>query len=203
MNTFHMSFGEITITLDNVSTLLVIHVVGKTVSRSRQDNAQTLLYRTLGVRVAEAREELRSFRGCSVRLKWLRSRFQGVTNASDPEVIKHSVRAYLLYLLGCTLFTDKTRSHVPINYLYCLEDLDSIYTYAWGATALTYLYRQLGFSNRSDVKQMARYITLIYGWVYKHFLSIVPHQKIGYQPEDPCIQHYRPCKETGVLTKNM
>lgn len=54
-NMFHMSFGEMTITLDDVSTLLAIPVVRRTVSHSIQDddddddddNAVTLLCRTL------------------------------------------------------------------------------------------------------------------------------------------------------------
>lgn len=144
-NTFHMSFREMTITLDDVSVLLVIPVIGRTVSRSLQDdddnNAMTLLFRTLLVTAAKARDELRLARGCRVRLEWLWLRFEGVTNDSGLEVIKCSVRAYLFYVLGCTPFTDKTGTRMPVDYLHYLKDLESIHTYAWRAVALAYLYR--------------------------------------------------------------
>lgn len=108
-NTFHIPFGEMTVTLDDVSTLLSILVVERTVSRSLQDDDDddvvTLLTRILLVMVAEARNELRLARGCGVRLEWLRLRFEGVKNNSGPEVIKCPVKAYLLYVLRCTLFT--------------------------------------------------------------------------------------------------
>lgn len=135
-----MLFGEMTITLDDVSALLAIPVVGKTVSRSLPDDAETVLSYTLGVTTMEACKELRSSHSCSVKLEWLSLRFKGVTDGSDPKVIRCSVRAYLLYLLRCTLLTDKTGTRLPVDYLHCLEDFDSIHTYAWGITMLAYLY---------------------------------------------------------------
>lgn len=113
--------------------------------------------------MAEAHDELRLAHGSVVRLEWLRSRFEGVTDRSDPEVIRCSARAYLPYMLWCTLFTDKTGTRVPVNYLHCLEDLESIHTYAWRAAALAYLYRQLGFASRVGVKQIIGYLTLLEG----------------------------------------
>jgi hypothetical protein len=46
-NTFHMPFEEMTITLYDVNTLLVILAVGKTIFLSQADEAQTLLSRAL------------------------------------------------------------------------------------------------------------------------------------------------------------
>ena len=101
----------------------------------------TLLTRTLLVTAAKAHDEPRLARGCGVRLEWLRLRFEGMTNDSGPEMIKCSARAYLLYVLGCTMFTNETGTRVSVDYYHCLEDLESIHTYAWGAVALAYLYR--------------------------------------------------------------
>lgn len=125
-----MPFRKMTIMLNDVNTLFDIPVVGNIVSLHLEKKAQALLSRALGVTVEEAYKELRSACGCSVKLEWLRLRFQEVTDNSGKEVIKCSVRAYLLYLLEWTLFTDKIASWVLVNYLHYLENLNNVHTYA-------------------------------------------------------------------------
>ncbi|XP_008244220.1 PREDICTED: uncharacterized protein LOC103342375 [Prunus mume] len=86
----------------------------------------------------------------------------------SEEYIMYSARAYLLYLLGCTLFIDKTGTRVQIVYLRLLRNLDSVAGYSWGSGCLAWLYRQLGQASRSKVKQIAGYMTLLEAWVYEH-----------------------------------
>ena len=64
------------------------------------------------------------------------------------------MRAYLLYLLGCTLFTDKSGTRVAVGYLREVHDLAVVPGIAWGASALAYLYRQLGLASRVGVRQI-------------------------------------------------
>ncbi|KAL5185257.1 Protein MAINTENANCE OF MERISTEMS [Glycine soja] len=45
-------------------------------------------------------------------------------------------------------------------------------TYAWGATALVYMYDNLNEASKSTVRQLAGYITLLKCWIYEHFPSI-------------------------------
>ena len=162
-NTFHMPFGEMTITLDDVSTILGIPVTGKAVSVEQLsfERSKTLVEHGLGVTSQHAHEELVGVWGSSVRLEWLRDLFGDVTDADPKEHIRHAARAYLLYILGCTLFTDKSGTRVPVLYLRLLMNLDQARTYAWGAAALAHLYRQLGFATRSGVRQIAGYLTLL------------------------------------------
>ena len=100
-------------------------------------------------------------RGSSVRLEWLRDLYGDVTVADPEEHIRHAARAYLLYILGCTLFIDKSGTRVPMLYLRLLMNFDETHTYAWGAVALAHLYRQLGFTTWSGVRQIAGYLTLL------------------------------------------
>ncbi|XP_028054676.1 protein MAIN-LIKE 2-like [Camellia sinensis] len=153
-NTFHMTVGEMTLTLDDVGTILRLPIVGKSVSIPdvTDHHGVTLLVYGLGITELTAHEEVSSAGGNSVRLEWLRSQFSGVTNSDPEEAIQCAARAYLLFLLGCTLFSDKSGGRVPVVYLGLLMDLGSIHTYAWGAAALAFLYRQLGFASRSGVK---------------------------------------------------
>lgn len=166
-NTFHMPFGEQTITLDDVYTLLRIPMIRTPIqvepTRLSSKQAKTLLIETLGVMVEEAREALDKARGQAVRMEWLRLRLSGVTDAWNDDHIRYDVRGYLLYILGCTLFINKMCTQVPICFLTLLRDLDKVHTYAWGARALAYLYHQLGITNQIDVKQMIGYVMLLEG----------------------------------------
>lgn len=53
--------------------------------------------------------------------------------------IDHVARKFVLHLLGCTLFMEKTRNNVLVSYLILLVDLDSVHQYVGRAT-LAYLY---------------------------------------------------------------
>ena len=107
-NAFHMPFGEMTITLDDVPALMGIPVLDRSVSKPRRlTDAKEMLVSLLGVSPRDAKDELGLMRGSSVRLKWLRSKFSHITDADSGRRIQSAARAYLLYLAGCILFSDK------------------------------------------------------------------------------------------------
>lgn len=68
------------------------------------------------------------------------------TNESSLEVLDQCVRGYLLYLLGCNVFSDKTKNNVSIYYLSCLKDLSKVGEIGWGMAILAHLYCQLGMA---------------------------------------------------------
>ncbi|KAK9105020.1 hypothetical protein Scep_021864 [Stephania cephalantha] len=73
----------------------------------------------------------------------------------SPEVL---VRAYLLYLFEGTLFANKSGARVSLSLIQILEHVEKIGSYAWGAAALTYMYRQLGIASRAKVTQIGGYM---------------------------------------------
>ena len=87
--------------------------------------------------------------------------FSDVTDADSPICILCCARAYLLYLMGCTIFADKSGTRVSISYLSLFEDLGRVSSYVWGAAALAYLYWQLGYASRTLVKQIAGFLLLL------------------------------------------
>jgi len=107
---------------------------------------------------------------CSVRLEWLRSKFSDISDADSPIYIMCCVRAYLLYLVGCTIFADKSDTRVSIMYLPLFENIGSVSSYTWGATALVYLYRQLGISSRMNIRQIAGFLPLLEEWLTYYLL---------------------------------
>jgi len=95
-----------------------------------------MLVSLLGVSPQEADDELDIVWSNSVRLEWLQSDLFNVTNSALDKHIQCAARAYLLYFVGCTIFSDKSRTRVSIDYLKLFEDLDQVSSYAWGAAAL-------------------------------------------------------------------
>ncbi|XP_028122207.1 protein MAIN-LIKE 2-like [Camellia sinensis] len=151
-NTCHLTVGEMTITLDDVATILGLPIVGKFMRKLSERRAIALVVNTLEIDEQEVTHEMYSAGDNSVRLEWLRAYFHNVTDNDSMERIACVDRAYLLFLLGCSLFSDKTGTRVPVVYLSLLSNLTTVSSYAWGAAALAYLYRQMGYASRSDVK---------------------------------------------------
>ena len=47
---------------------------------------------------------------------WLRDHFSTITDASSDDDIEFATRAFLLHLVGCTLFADKSATSVAVVY---------------------------------------------------------------------------------------
>jgi len=70
-------------------------------------------------------------------------------------------RTYLLHLLGCTLFANKSAINVHVVYLEALRDLSQTERYAWGVAALVHMYDHLNDASISSNRQLDSYITLL------------------------------------------
>jgi len=71
------------------------------------------------------------------------------------------VRSFLLYLVGCALFTNKTNRHIDFIYLDCMADLLAIGKCSWGGMTLAYMYDYLDDSIRLNNRTMAGCTTLL------------------------------------------
>ncbi|XP_052177965.1 protein MAIN-LIKE 1-like isoform X2 [Diospyros lotus] len=200
-NTFHLPFGEMTVTLDDVATILKIPVAGSPVSvpHLSGNEARDLLCRLLGVSAVEAARQIAETRGPYVKLDWLRRTFMNIPDSAQDEEMYNASRAYLLFLLGCTLFVDKSGTMISVSYLALLEDLSVSGTYAWGAACLAYLYRQLGIASRRDVKGICGYLTLLEAWIYEHFPLTRSKHNLAYTDELPRAHRWLPVREYDSL----
>lgn len=162
-NTFHMPFGEMTITLEDVERITGLKIDGTLPVASvlkKNTDASDLLVRTLGIKKEAADEELkgRKTKG-TVRIDWLKQQLSGYvltgTDRVDAKAADKVVRGYCLYLLGCTLFCDKSGYTISVGWLQFLKDVERIDDYAWGTAGLAYFYRHLGMATRGDNKQIA------------------------------------------------
>jgi len=147
-SSFHVPVGELTITLDDVVSLLHLPIIGAfhSLEPLHVDEAVFMLVELLEVSREEARAETTQCHGAYVRLSWLRDIYQSKCEARHWTV---AARAYLLHLLGCTLFANKSATHVHVVFLNTFRDLSQSGSYAWGAAALGYMYDHLNDACKS------------------------------------------------------
>ncbi|KAL5150503.1 Protein MAIN-LIKE 1 [Glycine soja] len=121
-SSFHLPVGEVTITLDDVASLLHLSIVRvfHNFEQLHVDDAVDILVELLEVSAAEARAETIQCHDSYVRLSWLRDVYQMKIEAYYWIV---AARVYLLHLLGCTLFANKSVTHVHVVFLDALCDL--------------------------------------------------------------------------------
>ncbi|CAN1156866.1 Protein MAIN-LIKE 2 [Linum perenne] len=98
---------------------------------------------------------------------------------ADPETIEQHCRAYILDFFGRCIFADRSGSHAPLFFLPLLEDMSQIGEYAWGAAALSWLYRELGrcairiesSPTRDHVGDIEGWMALVQAWALERFTS--------------------------------
>ncbi|KAH1214177.1 Protein MAIN-LIKE 2 [Glycine max] len=128
-----------------------------------------------------------NYRDCATKIK-----------ACDWIVV---ARAYLLHLLGCTLFANKSVTHVYVLFLDALRDLTQNESYAWGTTALLHMYDNLNNASKSMTRQLVGYITMLQCWIYEHVSSVgvvVPVE--DYNEKRPRACRWTPDKALPVNT---
>uniref|UniRef100_A0A2P2KBW6 Uncharacterized protein LOC105644300 isoform X1 n=1 Tax=Rhizophora mucronata TaxID=61149 RepID=A0A2P2KBW6_RHIMU len=162
-NTFHLKIGEMTITLKDVALLLGLPIDGEPVLGVTYTSCKSICERYLG-RVPEAGYKS----GGMVKLSWLKEFFSQCPEDAPLEEIQCYTRAYLLYLVGSTIFSTTTGNKVPVIYLPLFEDFEKAGKYAWGAAALAFLYRSLGKASLKSQCTISGCLTLLQCWSYFH-----------------------------------
>ncbi|KAH7565506.1 hypothetical protein JRO89_XS09G0219600 [Xanthoceras sorbifolium] len=164
-NTFHLSNGEITITLDEVARILGLRVDGEAVVRDTTTCAAT---GTTNMEICESllgkapNSDAKEIKGGMVKLSWLKENFSECPkDASSDEEVEQRTRAFLLYLVGSTIFATTSGNLVPLLYLPLFKDFDKAGKYAWGAAALAFLYRQLGKASMKCQSTISGSLTLL------------------------------------------
>ncbi|CAI8583133.1 unnamed protein product [Vicia faba] len=157
-NTFHLTVGEVTITLEDVALLLGLAIDGEPVIGPI--SAPSAVCEKLLGRVPE------DLNGGMVKLTWLKEFFSECPEDALLEETERCTRAYLLYLVGSTIFSTTTGNKVPVMYLSLLENFDVAGKFAWGAGALAFLYRSLGNASLKSQSTVSGCLTLVQCWSY-------------------------------------
>ncbi|XP_045802465.1 protein MAIN-LIKE 1-like [Trifolium pratense] len=183
-SSFHMSFGEMTITLDDVTCLLHIPIRGDfyTPSSFTEEEAAALAAELLGVNLQCAARETRKQRCGYFSQQWL---FDNYIRQCDVENYDCAARSYLLLLVGCTICTDKSFTHVDAKYLPMFRVLSTCGRFAWGAIALVELYDTLNDASIFTTKGLAGYATLLQCWIHEYFPTLGRRAESGLDCDIP------------------
>lgn len=162
-NTFHFTVGEMTVTLEDVGYLLGLPIDGEPVIGVTYTTCEAVCVKYLG-----KAPDAGYTSGGMVKLSWLKENFSECSQDASVEEIEHHTRAYLLYLVGSTIFSTTTGNKVPVMYLPLFEDFGEAGKYAWGAAALSFLYRALGNASLKSQSTISGCLTLLQCWSYYH-----------------------------------
>lgn len=83
-----------------------------------------------------------------------------------------AARAYLLHLVGCTIFANKSSTLINVVFLDVFRDLNQCGGFSWGAAALVHMYENLNYASMYKGKHLAGYITLLQSWIYEYFPTV-------------------------------
>ncbi|GAU22927.1 hypothetical protein TSUD_326990 [Trifolium subterraneum] len=160
-SSFHMPFGEMTITLDDVVCLLHIPVRGifYTPVPVFMEEAAALATELLGVPYEEAYLETSRQRGGTFTQQWIYDCWQ--RNLHMYHRYDCAARAYLLLLVGCTILTDMSYTRVNAKWLPMFRDLSTLNRFSWASAALVCLYYNLNDASMFTTHALAGYPTLL------------------------------------------
>ncbi|XP_057415237.1 serine/threonine-protein phosphatase 7 long form homolog isoform X2 [Lotus japonicus] len=191
-SSFHMPFGEMTITLDDVSALLHLPTGSRfyTPGRGERDEVAALCAQLLGGSVAAYLAEFEAAGGQNIRFITLKTMY---TSAMDGGRYEDAARIWLVNQLGATLFASKSGGyHTTVYWIGMLEDLGRVSEYAWGAIALASLYEQLSRASRRKTAQIGGFTSLVLSWAYEYISSsvIIRTEVPGYTQDQPRAQRW-------------
>ncbi|XP_050383992.1 protein MAIN-LIKE 2-like isoform X2 [Argentina anserina] len=160
-NTFHLPVGEMTMSLEDAALILGLPVDGNPVIGPTVRTPSIVCEQLLG-------KVPKDLNGGMLKLNWLRECFSKCPDDASAEETARHTRAYLLYLVGCTIFSTTTGNKVSVSFLTLFESFDEAGRFAWGAAALAFLYRALGNASLKSQGTISGSLTLLQCWSYYH-----------------------------------
>ena len=169
-HTFHLPWGECTITLEDVALHLGIRVDGRVVAGPSFLHWDELCHELLGEFPPEnARKR------AALKLTWLLNMLRApLPEEPTTHQLQCRCRAYIMYMIGGALIPDKSGNRVHLMYLNLLHDLNNTKKYSWGSACLANLYRELCRASSEFGKAMGGCVILLQSCAWYHMPFIAP-----------------------------
>ncbi|XP_019080373.2 serine/threonine-protein phosphatase 7 long form homolog [Vitis vinifera] len=106
-HTFHLPVGEMTITLQDVAVILGLRIHGLPITGTCDIDWSLLCYELLGVTPPTS-----EIKGSAISTRWLCHQFSHPPVDLDDATLEQYACAFILELIGSTLFTDKKVEHL-------------------------------------------------------------------------------------------
>ena len=144
-HTFHLSCGEVTITMQDVAMILGLPLEGNVVTGIvNGDGWRYTVEAVTGIRPPAPPEGVKDKKTSGVSSAWLKQHFNHCPPGAPEEVVQHHARAWLWHLFGGFLFPDGSGNTISWMVLPILgQQWENIAQYSWGSATLAWMYRQL------------------------------------------------------------
>ncbi|XP_030963379.1 serine/threonine-protein phosphatase 7 long form homolog [Quercus lobata] len=171
-HTFHLPYGEMGITLQDIEVMLGILVDGLPVIGRTDYEWSVLCEKLLGHKPLPAipNSNMSTFARARIKYNWLDAQFAAplATDAGD-EVVQQHAHYHLLVQMGALLFMDKSMDRVSLVPLQLLNPISNVRRYSWGNAALAWLYRQHCGASKKGAMQIGGALLLVQLWAYSRF----------------------------------
>ncbi|XXG63506.1 hypothetical protein AAC387_Pa05g1681 [Persea americana] len=190
-NTFHLPFGEATITPMDFFMLTGLPMDGSPVTFNKipDDN-----------RIRELIGDLPRRRCNTLYIRWIIKNFQSGIIKTDKERLQHA-RAFILALLGGVILCNGSDC-VHVGYLELLVEFPQN-KYDWGGAAYAHLLHSLRRVNRPSTKNVSvgGLAVTLKCWFYEHFPDQFPLLETA-APAFPCMTKWAPLARAQTLPPN-
>ncbi|KAI5683352.1 hypothetical protein M9H77_04580 [Catharanthus roseus] len=177
-NSFHMPWGEMTITLHDVELILGVPSYGNVADHYySQEQIIAVIQSDLDISDSSIGINAQNLAGVADSPR------SGLST-------EQRAACYVLYLLGSSFFTDKSGNNFPGKLWSLVKNVSSLGGFTWGAATLPYLYRSLGQASRADAKKVSGCWSLLEAWIYLYFPMFAPPVRAGARLCKPYIQRF-------------
>ncbi|RYQ83204.1 hypothetical protein Ahy_B10g101842 [Arachis hypogaea] len=168
-HTFHMPFGECTITLQDVARYVSGCLTDFQIYIQGGRLAWVWFQELLGV--IPLANQVQKF---VVNYTWFQETFGECPAGADEETVWRFARAYIMMLLGTQLFADNSGNCIHIRWLPYVARLEEMGGYSWGSAALAWLYRCMCRVANRHVVKLAGPLQLLQSWIFWRFPGFRP-----------------------------
>ncbi|QHO01389.1 uncharacterized protein DS421_13g414610 [Arachis hypogaea] len=178
-HTFHLPYGECTITLEDVAMIFGLPTDGLPVS-GFTDSSSSSLENEFMIQFATI-PTAADHKGSGVKLAWLRTlkRRMQLDTALGRQMY---VKIHILLLFGTNLFCDKSGMTIHWKFLPLLRNFAEIRDFSWGSACLAHLYRTLCRASRYNCKDVDGPLALLCVWAWERLPFLAP---VRSQPSFP------------------
>ncbi|XP_019176481.1 PREDICTED: serine/threonine-protein phosphatase 7 long form homolog [Ipomoea nil] len=185
VHAFHMPFGEVGITLQDVEVLFGLKVDGFLVSGQdtigTKQQVKVMCKELLGFEPTVQFMTSTMINGCVV------PEVQALTAESGEEDVLLATRRLIFHLLNGFLFPDTTKGKYKLYFLPYIRNLYVCAEFCWGSAVLGYLYRALCRASEHGKRTVFGCLLLVQIWAWERLpmvrpSGVLPRDKIADYP---------------------
>lgn len=174
---FHLPVGEMTIPLDDVACLLGIPITRRLLPDrefTREEGLEMMQMDLLFTEEAAAKEMTKQG-AAHVSFGVLKRCYEELLNRCNQLLVNDTqkeqderaevrlacIKAFLLLLLGWTIFSGKNSKNINHLWLLAMQDMDELDSWSWGGMRLAFLYEHLSLTSDSTLAHFSNIIPRI------------------------------------------